>query len=288
MTYRLIALLCFTSLLGACSSKPPTEQERYNEMRNTFSYYSLETLSGNTVDPALALYNNNLKDPTSPRLKPELFHSLASVSFAMAGLQKWAAAEGALALKAANDDYGRYVAYSALSVAFYSNGLKGMGEEYAAKARLLNDGRFHNQQFQDSRVSAQVVLGVNAIAQGDGPAAESLFSELGALSGHEWLGVAAHGAAIMADGPGFSTISKIKALANSPKMTFEQRQKLAELEVIAANCEGAPTKMKRQTDELVKQWTFDSLKAIGKVAKDTIIDATLEILQMLFRLIARV
>ncbi|NQZ07854.1 MAG: hypothetical protein HRT35_11895 [Algicola sp.] len=259
-------------------------------MRNTFTYYTYEKLSGNTVDPALALYNNALKDPTSPRLKPELIHSLASVSLAMAGQPRLAAAEGALALEAANDDYGRYVAYSALSVAFYSNSLKGMGEEYAAKARLINDGmthKEHDQKFQDSRITAKVVLGVNAIAQGDGPAAESLFSELGALSGNEWLGIAAHGAAIMADGPGFSTLSKLKSLANSPMITFEQKQKLAELEVIAANSENAPTKMKNQTDELVKQWTFDSLKAMGKVAKDTVIEATLQILKALFHLIAR-
>jgi len=177
-------LLGFILTLAACASTPKTEQQQYDEMRESISYMTLEQLSGKTVNPSLYLYNSTLKKDDHPEVHPELVHSLAAVIFAIGRKPKWAIVEANLALEAADDDSGRYVAYSALSIALYSNGWEGLGARYAAKATALEKGAELDKKYEDSRLTAKVIVGIFAINQGDGEGAEKLFAELGDKTGN--------------------------------------------------------------------------------------------------------
>lgn len=278
-----ILLMTFILFLSACASTPKPEKTQYREMQNSFRYLTYETLSENTVNPSLALYNKKLKGDDRSEVHPEIVHSLAAVVLALGKQHKWATAEANLALKAADDDAGRYVAYSALSIALHSNGWEGLGTQYAARASVIENGKALDDKYQASRLTVKAILGISAILRGDGPAAEELFSELGNQTGNDWLPIAVHGAAIIADGKDLSTVSDLKALANRDGVSYSEKQKLAELQAIAETYKGEPKQMKAKTNEIVKQWSMDALSVAGEAA----IDATLKMVGGLILLLGR-
>ncbi len=192
--------------------------------------------------------------------------------------QKWSLAEADLAFDSAEDDIGRYLAYSALSVSLHSNGWKGLGAQYAAKASVLENGQAFDEKYKNSRLAAKSVLGLTAIYRGDGPAAEELFSELGQKSGYGWLPIASHGAAIIMDGPGLSTVSDLKTLMNRDSVSLYEKEKLAELQAIAEKHKDNPEKMKATTGEIAKQWSLDALSALGESFIDAMKESVTAIL----------
>lgn len=279
-------LMALILLLSACASTPKTEQQQYDEMQDSLSYVTLEQLSGKTVNPSLYLYNKQLKSDDYPEVHPELVHSLASVIFAIGRKPMWAVVEANLALNAAKDDTGRYVAYSALSIALYSNGWEGLGAKYAAKASALENGASLDDKYKDSRLTAKVIVGIFAINQGDGEAAEKLFTELGAETGNTWLPLAAHGAAIAISGPDLSTVPKLKKLASRSADTLAEKQKLSELQAIAVENQSNPNESDNKTNVLVKTWAMDSLASVGNTVKKSAIDTTLEMVESLISLVS--
>ncbi len=273
-------------LLSACSSTPKTEEAQYKKMTNSFSYVAFETLSEKTITPSLELYNEKFKKSDSSEIHPEIVHSLAAVTLALSNQPKFAAAEANLAVDAAEDDASRYVAFSAMSIALHSNGWEKLGSQYAAKASTFENEKALDEKYKESRYTAKAILGISAINQGDGPAAELLFAELAEKTGNEWLPVAAHGAAVIVDGPGLSTAAKIKALASRDTVSNSEKQKLAQLEAIAEKYKENPKKMKRETKALVKQWSLDSLKTLGEVTKEAVTEATLASVEAIFLILA--
>lgn len=279
-------LMVVILLLSACASTPKTEQQQYDEMRDSLSYRTLEQLSGKTVNPGLSLYNKQLKSDEHPEIHPELVHSLAAVIFAIGRKPMWATVEANLALEAAKDDSGRYVAYSALSIALYSNGWEGLGARYAAMATALENGASLDEKYKDSRLTAKVIVGIFAINQGDGEAAEKLFAELGTETGNTWLPLAAHGAAIAVSGPDLSTVSKLQTLASRSAKTIAEQQKLAEIQTIAEQNQDNPNELDHKTNALVKTWAMSSLESVGSNVKKSAIDTTLEMVDSLVSLVS--
>ncbi|WP_426358406.1 hypothetical protein ACPUVO_18565 [Pseudocolwellia sp. HL-MZ19] len=87
-------------LLLGCSSTPKTEQDKYKEIADSFAHKSLKTLSKNTINPSLSLYNK-VKSDDDPEINPAYVHALASISFALVGNSRWALAEANLAIDSA-------------------------------------------------------------------------------------------------------------------------------------------------------------------------------------------
>ncbi|TCI02185.1 hypothetical protein EZV61_14705 [Corallincola luteus] len=263
--------------LVACASTQKSEKAQYEETRKSFSYVSFQKLSKHTVDPSLELYNKKVKSAEADEVHKELVHSMASVGLALGQYPVFSLAEAELARKAASDDPGKYVAYSAFSLALYSNGWEGLGAEYAAKARLLANGVELDRKYQKSRITAKAILGMVAVSQGDGPAAEALFAELAEESGQEWLPIASHGAAIIIDGPSLQTVEKIETLVSRSDIPFSAKQKLLELQILADTYQGEQRKAKAEVSELITKWSLDALREVGDASTASLVDSVVKL-----------
>jgi len=279
---RQVSIALCILLFTACSSTPKTELELYTETTKTFGYKTYAGFSKVTVNPSLYLYNSQVEDTPDAAIRPELVHAYAAVVFALSQQNKWALAEANLALSSSEDDTGRYLSYSALSIALYSNGWPGLAQEYAAKAKQLDTDATFDETYKDSRMTAKFILGVSAIYQGDGESAESLFLELGDATDKQWLPVAAHGAALIMDS-GFSTPDKLKELATREELSLPAQEKLLELTAIAEQGQDNPGQAKAKTGDLVARWSKDSLAALGNI----VVDKTMQLGETLLGFLAR-
>ena len=278
-------IISLSLLLLACASTPKTEQEQYDELRDSLSYKTLRQLSDKTINPSLSLYNGTLKNDDTPEVHPELVHALSAVIFAIGQKTTWAVVEADLAVESAKDNEGLYVAYSALSIALYSNGWKGLGTQYADKATALEKGVELDKKYESSRLTAKVIVGIFAINQGNADQAEVMFAELGEKTGQPWLPLAANAAAIAVDGPGLQTVPRIKQLA-SRTATMAEKEKLLEIEAISANQQTTDHEKKNQTNKLVKDWSMKALDKASKDATQSAIDATLNMVNSLLKLVS--
>jgi len=269
-----ISFTClFIALITGCKSTPKTESEQYKDAINSFSYKSLKTLSKNTVNPSIKLYNKKLRKDGHPEIKPELVHAFTSTIFALSNNSKWAIAEANLAIQSSKSEDDKFIAYSAFSTAVHSHGLEKMGEEYAAKARLTQNGKSLHDNSTTRTVVINSILGLSAIKRGDGQSAEVLFRHLANKTGTNWVPVVAHASALLMSDPGISSINKITALAQREDLTLEARQKLEELKLLAQKNQKSPHKIKATVGETASKWTLDLL-SIG--ASETL-EATLDI-----------
>lgn len=276
INYSVIVILLFSVLLTACSSKPKTELERYKEMTNSFAYQSLSVLSKNTINPSLALYQE-MKSEDDAEIKPAYVHALASTSFAIIGNSKWALAEANLALDSAEDPVSQYVAYSVFSMALHNKGLTELGDDYALKAKLLEDSDVMSDKYDKNKVVISAILGINAVRNGDGKAAELLFKDIGERRGVEWLPVVAHGTAILVDNPSIFAVKDLTKLMQRDDVSLAAREKLAQLRHIANQHKDAPHEMKSSAGELMQKWTFDSLESVGKFTGEVALDVLVKV-----------
>ncbi|MBF7074185.1 hypothetical protein ISG33_12315 [Glaciecola sp. MH2013] len=269
---HMVIAVAFVIGLSACSSTPKTEQEQFNELQRSISFKAFKKITDKTVNPSLELYNKKKKQDQS-EVHPEIVHAFTSVSLALANYPTFSAASAVLATEAADDDIGRYVAYSAMSLSLHSNGWDELGSQYAAMASIEEKGEVLDEKYQDARITAKVILGLSAIQQGDGVSAESLFSELGDKTGQDWLPIVAHGAAILMDGPGLSTISKLNTFANREDISFSQKQKLLQLRMLAGDTNGSIEDGKTAVLKSVTQWSLSALESLGEVAVNSTYEA---------------
>ena len=291
---KTITALVACAFLTACSSTPKTEFQQYQDLQTSFTYTSYEALSKVTVTPLVKVLN--YKQPLAADLSEQerekkrqmnerhqvdvtAFHGLLSAIHSLQDFCTWSTAEADMAVKRAKNSHGEYIANSALSMAMQCNNWPGLAQTYEAKASLLENGKSLDKRHETMRLVAKTILGMNAVKNGNGPAAQNAFEELAEKINEPWIPVAVHGAAIIVDGPGISSVSKIRALLKQDGLTYTARQKLKQLELIAAKGEDKPEVASKEASELVGQWSLEGLKALGEITLDATVVAIAKVMR---------
>jgi len=261
--FLVVLSLIILILLSGCSSKPKTELQQYNELTNSLAYNALKTISKTTIDPSLALYDAVKPDSAEP-INPSYVHALASTSFAIIGGSKWAIVEANLAMDAANEPLSQHVAYSVLSLALHNKGFMELGDDYALKAKSLEDGDMMLDKFDKNKLVISAILGINAVRRGEGEIAELHLQDIAERRKVEWLPVVAHGTAIMMKNPNLIGMANLTKLMSREDISLTARNKLAELRAATEQQLDDPDNLKLAAGEKIQKWTFESLKLVGE------------------------
>ncbi|MDQ9091121.1 hypothetical protein RC083_05895 [Pseudoalteromonas haloplanktis] len=251
------------ALIGCRSTK--TEQQQYHELQDGIfygAYYGVSTVS---VDTLAYTYNtvqelNESENELLESIDPAITHATLSFLIGLGVSADFAVAESDLAYKKADNPRAKYLAYSAQSLAFYSQGWRGLAKQRADL--IKHDPMFAavKTSYPKDQLIAYLILGSSAVHNGDLTTANEMFTIIGEQIDKPWLPSVAKAVTFAFNGSFFNAVDMLQVLLTDPSLTQYERAKLAELEVIAQSSLSTTQKQQAMAN-LADNFVFEKIKS---------------------------
>ena len=227
------SLFCVALLSGCKSTK--TEQQQYADLQDSFSYETYRGVSNTSVDTIAYGYNKLQKEQLEQigAIEPTLTHAMMSYILSLGVSKDFAIAESDLALAKATDMRGKYLAYSAQSLAFYNKGWRKMAKQKADFIRTDPLFATVSQSYPKEQLISYLILGSVAVRDGDLATAQNMFYVIGEQIEKPWLPSLAKALTVALNGSTIDSLIMLKDISTDPSLNGYEREKIAELMDVA-------------------------------------------------------
>ncbi|QLJ09010.1 hypothetical protein [Pseudoalteromonas sp. JSTW] len=224
------------ALLSACKSTK-SEHQQYTELQRSFSYEAYSGVSDTSVDTIAYGYKTLQKERLKQvgEIEPTLTHAMMSYILSMGLSNDFAIAESDLALAKAIDIRGKYLAYSAQSLAFYNKGWRKMAKQKADFIRTDPLFKTVSQSYPKEQLISYLIIGSVAVRDGDLATVQNMFYVIGEQIEKPWLPSLAKAITVTLNGSMLESLVMLKDISTDPSLNAYEQAKISELIGIAGS-----------------------------------------------------
>ncbi|WP_153914241.1 hypothetical protein [Shewanella sp. TC10] len=267
----------FVSVLSMLSPVyAKSEQDKYEDLRDGFFYKAYGKLSRETIRSISDTYNKQLKQDGDNSLSRAEIHSLLGLIWSMGLDNDYAIADSQLSLNKADEPKDRYIAISALSLAFYNKGWVNLARKQSA---LLQEGEFDGfaDKFKHEELAANLIVGSLAVREGNILVAQDTFGKIAESTDKPWISSLATAAAITMSGSTTNVTSRFSSILTDPTLTGLEKEKIEDIAgVVRRDSQTDLTieltkKEKTAMTQQVTNLLFESIEHQGKATTQALI-----------------
>jgi len=261
---RLIFISLFLFSVSAFSS-PKSEQKKYYKLQKKWTYKAYRKISKESVRGITQAYNYQNKDEPENTLDRAYIHALLGFMWSTGLDANFAIAESRLSLQKANKLKDKYIAQTALSLAFYNKGWPELAREQSSKIKNNLEFKGFAHKYKKEQLFANLIVGSLAIREGDIQVTQDVFTKIAVETNKPWITTLAKTAALVMTGSVFDAASQFKDLVQDPYLTVYEREKITEIQQLVMS-ELDEKKKQNKILQLIDGLLFDSIKNQSKAA----------------------
>lgn len=286
-------LLLTVLSLAACSSKPLSEQQRYRQYQDSFTYTSYSALSKKVLRPILktATKQHSAAEAKTSAVNPQYAHSFLSLMHTLSQNQTLALAEADLALESASkrsdvDPVATMLSYKASGYAFHGKGLHGLGYQADSRSDALLSHADYANAVQSADANVRLLLGVVAVLNDEPEQAEVMFAAMAERINTPWLPRVMRIATLSMNHP-ITAAPQIVELLNQPYISDSERRYLTQLQTLNLSEQLTDEQRQRSINQLVKQWTLAGFAELLSLSGDALSEVSEQVAESYLRLLSR-
>ncbi len=239
-----------------------SEQKKHHKLEKKWVYKAYRKISKESVRGITQAYNFQFDEHADNKISRAQIHALLGYMWSLGLDANFAIAESHLALNKASRLKDKYIAKSALVLAFYNKGWTELAREHALKLSKNPEYTDFADKYKKEQLVANLIIGSLAIRQGNVKVTQDAFAKIAVETDKPWITTLAKTAAFSMSGSVFEAAGQIKELLKDPTLTAYERKKITEIQQSNEQVE-----MLSKIDNLL----FDSIKNQSKTGYQKLI-----------------